>query len=97
MNFAKVIGTIVSTQKNDGMQGKKYLLVQSCQPNGDLLNEFHIAIDLVGSGHDEMVLLSQGSSARQTQDTYQKAVDCVIIGIVDLVESNDQFLYRKNK
>lgn len=97
MNFGRVLGTVVSTQKNDGIQGKRYLLVQSCQPNGDLLNEFHIAIDLVGSGHDEMVLLSQGSSARQTQDTYQKAVDCVIIGIVDLVEKNNQFLYRKNK
>lgn len=97
MNFGKVLGAVVSTQKNDGIQGKRYLLVQSCQPNGDLLNEFHIAIDLVGSGHDEMVLLSQGSSARQTQDTYQKAVDCVIIGIVDLVERNGQFLYRKNK
>jgi microcompartment protein CcmK/EutM len=96
MNFGRVLGTVVSTQKNDGIQGKRYLLVQSCQPNGDLLNEFHIAIDLVGSGHDEMVLLSQGSSARQTQDTYQKAVDCVIIGIVDLVEKYNQFLYRKN-
>lgn len=72
MNFGKVLGTVVSTQKNDGIQGKRYLLVQSCQPNGDLLNEFHIAIDLVGSGHDEMVLLSQGSSARQTRIPIKK-------------------------
>ncbi|MCX6090632.1 MAG: EutN/CcmL family microcompartment protein [Atribacterota bacterium] len=95
MIFGKVMGTVVSTQKSDGVQGRRYLLVQACRPNGDLLHECHIAVDLVGSGHGEMVLLSQGSSARQTQDTYQKAVDCVIMGIVDLVEEKGQFLYQK--
>jgi len=95
MIFGKVMGTVVSTQKNDGVQGKRYLIVQSCQPNGDLLNEFHVAIDLVGSGYGEMVLLSQGSSARQTQDTYQKAVDCIIVGIVDLVEKESHLIYQK--
>ncbi|MBP8933768.1 MAG: EutN/CcmL family microcompartment protein [Candidatus Atribacteria bacterium] len=95
MIFGKVMGTVVSTQKNDGVQGKRYLIVQSCQPNGDLLNEFHVAIDLVGSGYGEMVLLSQGSSARQTQDTYQKAVDCIIVGIVDLVEKENHLIYQK--
>jgi len=95
MIFGKVIGTVVSTQKSDGVQGKRYLLVQLCHPTGDLINEFHVAIDLVGSGHGEMVLLSQGSSARQTQDTYQKAVDCVIMGIVDLVEEKGRLVYQK--
>ena len=95
MNFGKVIGTVISTQKSDGIQGKKYLLVQTCFPNGDLLHEYHVALDLVGSGQDEMVLISQGSSARQTEDTYQKAIDCVIVGIVDLVEKRGNFVYRK--
>ncbi|MDK2897528.1 MAG: hypothetical protein PWP04_1648 [Candidatus Atribacteria bacterium] len=95
MIFGKIVGTVVSTQKDDGVQGKRYLIVQSCQPNGDLLNEFHVAIDLVGSGYGEMVLLSQGSSARQTQDTYQKAVDCVVVGIVDLVEEKNCLVYQK--
>jgi carbon dioxide concentrating mechanism protein CcmL len=78
MNFGKVLGTVVSTQKNDGIQGKRYLLVQSCQPNGDLLNEFHIAIDLVGSGHDEMVLLSQGSSSIKPIDSIYDWLSLII-------------------
>jgi microcompartment protein CcmK/EutM len=95
MIFGKVVGTVVSTQKSDDVHGKRYLLVQLCQPTGELLNEFYIAIDLVGSGYGEMVLLSQGSSARQTPDTNQKAVDCVIIGIVDLVEERGCLIYQK--
>lgn len=95
MIFGKVMGTVVSTQKSDGMCGKRYLLVQSCQPTGDLLDEFYVAVDLVGSGYGEIVLLSQGSSARQTRDTYQKAVDCVIVGIVDLVEEENRLVYQK--
>ncbi len=56
-----------------------------------------MALDLVGSGVGEVVLISRGNSARETEVTHQKALDCVIVGIVDLVEQNGQVVFRKEE
>jgi len=52
-------------------------------------------VDLVGAGVEEIVIISQGSSARQTEVTFQKPVDCVIVGIVDMVEEYDKIVFKK--
>jgi len=54
-----------------------------------------VAVDLVGAGVEEMVIISQGSSARQTESTHQKPVDCVIVGIVDMVEAYNKIVFKK--
>lgn len=95
MLLARVVGTVVASQKNDGIQGGKYLLVQACDTRGKAKGEYLVALDLVGCGRGEVVLISQGSSARQTEFTYQKAIDCVIVGIVDRVEENGQVVFWK--
>ncbi|HSV30691.1 MAG TPA: EutN/CcmL family microcompartment protein [Atribacteraceae bacterium] len=95
MILAKVTGTVVSTTKSDGIAGLRYLIVQPCDSQGKKAEEHLIGLDLVGSGDGEMVLVSQGSSARQSRETHQKAVDCVIVGIVDLIEENGQVVFRK--
>ncbi len=95
MIFGKIVGTVVSTKINDGIKGRKCLLVQTCNHKGEIDDNYLVAVDLVGAGLGEMVIISQGSSARQTEVTYQKPVDCVIVGIVDLVEEYNKIVFKK--
>ena len=89
MFLAKVVGNVVSTHKNPGFQGMKLLLVQpyitkdhKLVPSGSSI----VAVDSVGAGNGELVMFTQGSSARLTEGTKDAPVDAVIIGIVDTVE-----------
>jgi ethanolamine utilization protein EutN len=93
MFLAKVVGNVVSTQKNPGFKGMKLLLVQphikkdtSLVPSGSSI----VAVDSVGAGNGELVMFTQGSSARLTAGTREAPVDAVIIGIVDTVEMDGQ-------
>ena len=95
MVLAKVVGTIVCSSRNDGMQGAHYLLVektdQYCEKKGDFL----VALDMIGAGHDELVLVTEGSPSRETPLTANKPVDAWIVGIVDLIDEDDSVIYRK--
>jgi ethanolamine utilization protein EutN len=89
MFIAKVIGTVVATQKNPKFHGMKLLLIQpyinkehKLQMSGSSV----VAVDSVGAGIGECVLFTQGSSARLTAATKDAPVDAVIVGIVDNVE-----------
>jgi len=89
MFIAKVIGSVVATQKNPKFQGMKLLLIQpyinkdqKLQTSGSSV----VAVDSVGAGIGECVLFTQGSSARLTSTTKDAPVDAVIVGIVDTVE-----------
>lgn len=97
MKFARVIGNVVSTQKDAGISGRKLLVIQpldlNLKPSGDYL----IAIDAVGAGDDEIVLFASGSSARQTTQTKDTPCDCVIMGIIDLIESGGKTIFRKSQ
>jgi len=95
MLLAQVVGTVVSTEKADGLKGTKYLLVYACNQRGEPGENHIVALDLVGAGMGEMVIVAQGSSARQTEMTYEKPIDAVIAGIVDLIEENGEMVYRK--
>ena len=95
MIIAKVVGTVVASQREDGMQGATYLLVEVCDQNLKSKKDFLVALDVVGAGYDELVLISQGSSCRQTETTYQKPVDAMVIAIVDLIDEKDREVYRK--
>ncbi len=95
MIFGKVTGTVVSTKKSDSITGTKYLLVQVCDHREKLQKDHVVALDLVGAGMGEIVLVAQGSSARQTPMTFEKPIDGVIVGIVDLVEEEGITVFRK--
>jgi ethanolamine utilization protein EutN len=89
MFLAKVIGNVVSTQKNARFQGMKLLLIQPyITRDGKLVESGSsvVAVDSVGAGEGELVMFTQGSSARLTEMTKDSPVDTVIIGIVDTVE-----------
>jgi ethanolamine utilization protein EutN len=87
--LAKVIGNVVATQKNDKLQGMKLLLIQPyINKEQELVQSGSsvVAVDSVGAGLGECILFTQGSSARLTPTTKDAPVDCVIVGIVDMIE-----------
>lgn len=75
-------GNIVSTRKQDSLVGSKFMEVQIMQ-NGKLTDEFIVAIDSVGAGIGETVLITTGSSARLALHNTNAPADAVIVGIVD--------------
>ena len=95
MIIAKVVGTVVASQREDGLQGATYLLVEVCDQNLKPKRDYLVALDMVGAGYDEVVLISQGSSCRQTDTTYQKPIDGMITAIVDLIDERGREVYRK--
>ena len=86
MIFAKVIGTVVSTQKDKNLNGKKFLLCKEVDHKGNPLNSYHVAIDAVQAGEGSFVLLSYGSAARMTETTKNAPIDAVVLAIVDDVQ-----------
>lgn len=89
MFLAKVIGNVVATQKNARFQGMKLLLIQPyITREGKLVQSGSsvVAVDSVGAGEGELVMFTQGSSARLTETTKDTPVDTVIVGLVDTVE-----------
>ncbi|MDD5674408.1 MAG: EutN/CcmL family microcompartment protein [Chitinivibrionales bacterium] len=89
MFIAKVIGKVVATPKHPSFAGFKLLFIQpyitkdnKFTPSGSSI----VAVDCVNCGEGEMVMFTQGSSARMTECTKDAPVDAVIVGIVDSVE-----------
>ncbi|MEK6629850.1 MAG: EutN/CcmL family microcompartment protein, partial [Acidobacteriota bacterium] len=75
MQLAKVVGTVVATQKEPTLAGLKLLLVRQVDIDGKETGGFLVAADAVGVGPGEYVLVASGSSARQTQATNNRPVD----------------------
>ncbi len=95
MIFARVAGTVVCTQKDEKLVGVKLLLVQPVDLAGAAKGNPLVAVDAVGAGEGELVLLVQGSSARQTSRTANNPVDAVIFAIVDTVEQGGKRVFSK--
>lgn len=87
MYLAKVIGTVVSTSKNESLKGTKLLIVDKIDENLNSTNESEIAVDSVGAGNGEIVIVTKGNSARYAIGQKESAVDAAIVGIVDTVET----------
>ena len=83
MQLARVIGTVVATAKNDSLQGRKLLVVQSLnadiQPQGKPL----VALDSVGAGIGDLVFWCRGREASFPFKREDTPTDCTIVGIVD--------------
>jgi len=99
MFVGKVTGQVISTKKTDVMTGRKLLLVEPYvlgRENRETLKttgRTFVAVDTVGAGEGEFVLVVQGSSARLTPETKPLPVDCAIIGIVDSVRAEGRCVY----
>jgi ethanolamine utilization protein EutN len=102
MFLAKVTGSIVATQKVDGMRGQKLLVVEPFRLDSETHTKLvttgrsFVSVDTLGAGVGEMVLITQGSSARFTPETKELPVDTVIIGIVDRVDAAGNCVFDKD-
>ena len=95
MILAKVVGTVVSTKKEESLEGLKFLVLQQVDLDKNLKPGFVIAADAVGAGIDEMVLYATGSSARQTIKTDKRPCDAVVMAIVDNWDVGGDIKYKK--
>jgi microcompartment protein CcmK/EutM len=86
MLLGHVIGTVWATRKDEGLVGLKFLIVREIDLDGTPLPNFVVAADSVGAGEGETVLVAQGSSGRQTALTQGKAIDAVVMAIVDRLD-----------
>jgi microcompartment protein CcmK/EutM len=95
MNLGKVVGTVVATRKEGSMDGLKFMLVKHVDTDGKDTGAQVVAVDAVGAGPGEFVLVATGSSARQTLVTDKRPCDAVIMAIVDSWEIGGAEKYRK--
>jgi carbon dioxide concentrating mechanism protein CcmL len=97
MQIARVVGTIVSTQKEPSLTGVKFLLLQLLDQEGQPIPDYEVAADSIGAGIDEWVLVSRGSAARQIPRGEQRPVDASVIAIIDSINSSDRLIYSKRE
>ncbi|REJ66613.1 MAG: ethanolamine utilization protein EutN [Planctomycetota bacterium] len=103
MFVAKVTGSVVATQKVGEVVGHKLMVVEPYRLEAEKRKSLtttgrtFVAIDTIGAGEGEYVLITQGSSARLTPETKNLPIDAVIIGIVDTVHVENHCVYSREQ
>jgi microcompartment protein CcmK/EutM len=103
MFIAKVTGSLVATSKVETMRGYKLLIVEPFRIDPKdrsalvTTGRTFVAVDTLGAGEGEFVLITQGSSARLTPETKNLPIDTVIVGIIDTVHVEQACVFRKDK
>lgn len=102
MFMARVIGQVVSSKKDDAMQGRKLLLLRpqlvdesnpgQLRPGSNTI----VAVDSIGAGVGELVMFVQGSSARKVKGLSPCPVDAAVTGIVDTVDVLGKNIYKSS-
>ncbi|UCF37748.1 MAG: EutN/CcmL family microcompartment protein [Acidobacteriota bacterium] len=95
MDLARVEGTVVSTAKTDRLHGHKLLVVNLLRPDKSPSGTELVAVDSVGAGEGEIVLIVRGSSARQTDEMMSVPTDATIVAIVDSIVYRGEVTYDK--
>ena len=96
MQIARVIGTTISTIKDEKVRGSKLLILRQTDETGEMIGKPYVAVDLVDSGVGDLVLSGHGSSARQTFQTKDCPVDAVVMAVVDHLEVDGEVVFRKS-
>lgn len=96
MELGRVEGTIVSTAKTGRLKGFKLLLVNLIAPDTTRTSNYVVAVDAVGAGEGEVVIVVRGSSARQVDELANIPTDTSIVAIVDSVEHHGKWVYQKH-
>jgi len=102
MFVALVTGSVVATHKSAAMTGHKLLVVEPYrldEPGRDRLvatGRTFVAVDTLGAGEGQFVLVTQGSSARLTPETKSLPIDAVVIGLVDTVRVGGRDVFRRD-
>ena len=95
MLIARVIGTTVSTIKDEKLEGRKLLILRQTDETGEPSGKPYVAVDTVDAGIGDLVLTAAGSSARQTNITKDTPVDAVIMSIIDSLEVDGKVVFQK--
>ncbi len=97
MLIARVTGLVVATMKHDSLVGCKLLILRETDVTVKLVGKPMVAVDAVDAGEGDLVLVTQGSGARQTDITGDRPVDNIIMAIVDTLQSNGEVTFRKGR
>jgi microcompartment protein CcmK/EutM len=89
MVLGRIVGTVVATRKDPRLEGKTLLVVRLVSPQGKDEAGYLVAVDTVGAGFREKVLVVSGSSARMAQGCKDRPIDASIVGIVDSIELDE--------
>jgi len=95
MLLIRIVGTVVATHKDPKLDGLKLLIGKEINLDGSVTETYHVAVDTVGVGPGEVVVVCRGSSARMTEITDGKPVDTSIIAVVEEIEVNGNIVWRK--
>lgn len=95
MVLGRVAGTLVASRKEPSLEGLKLLVVRQLDVENNDTGSFVVAVDAVGAGVGEVVLVASGSSARQTEATRDRPCDAVVMAIVDTWEVGGEEMFRK--
>jgi microcompartment protein CcmK/EutM len=96
MLIAKVIGTTVSTIKDEKLVARKLLIVRQTDETGAFTGKPFVAVDTVDAGVGDLVLTCSGSSARQTNITKDTPVDAVIMAVIYSLEVGGKSTFKKS-
>ncbi len=96
MLIGRVVGDVVATIKDEKMTGRKLLIVREVSVENELVGKPIVAVDTVSAGIGDVVLLAQGSSARQTGITKETPTDAVIMAVVDSLQVEGKITFRKS-
>ncbi|MEM1451834.1 MAG: EutN/CcmL family microcompartment protein [Planctomycetota bacterium] len=95
MLIGEVVGSVVSTRKDEQLESFKLLVVQVRSHANEAKDQYVVAVDAVGAGPGDVVLYATGSSARQTVQTKDKPCDAVVMAIVDSWDVGGSNVYEK--
>ena len=95
MELARIEGNVVSTVKSERLHGYKLLVVSLLKPDTTATDTKIVAVDTVGAGVGEIVLVVRGSSARLAADLANVPSDATIVGIVDCIVYQGEEMYNK--
>jgi microcompartment protein CcmK/EutM len=96
MQIARVVGTTISTIKDEKVHGSKLLILCQTDETGEMIGKPYVAVDLVDAGEGDLVLSGHGSSARQTYQTKDCPVDAVVMAVIDHLEVDGEVVFRKS-
>ena len=96
MRIAKVVGVAIATVKDRRLEGGKCLLVSTADSAGEEQGNPIVALDLVGAGEGELVMIAEGSSARVAAGDINRPVDAAIVAILESLHHNGKITYTKS-
>lgn len=96
MRIARVVGTTVSTIKDENLTGRKLLILLPTDETGKPNGKPYVGVDTLDAGVGDLVLTAHGSGGRQTEITKDSPVDAVIMAVIDHLEVGGEVVYRNS-